>query len=100
MMREGMKERKERLKMEKEVQNKERFKEMLNIKVNRPAMESKVDILEYPTTTTRSMETDEMTSGWYLTNRSPSHCNESYLILGGEMRIDSGETECGTGFTR
>ena len=37
-----------------------------------------------------------MTSGWYLTKRSPSHCNESYLILGGEMRIDSGETECGT----
>ena len=57
-MREGMKEEKERLKREDEVQNKERFKEMLKIKVNRPALESKVDILEYETTTTRSMETD------------------------------------------
>ena len=62
-------------------------KMMLKIKVNRLALESKVDMLEYEATTTRSIETDEMTSGWPLTKWSPSHCTESNLTLGGERKM-------------
>ena len=50
-----------------------RFKGILKNKKNRPALESKVDLLAYDTTTTRSFDTDEMTNGWPLTRLSPSH---------------------------
>ena len=61
------------MRREKEDRDIKRFKGILKNKKNRPALESKVDLLAYDTTTTRSFDTDEMTNGWPLTRLSPSH---------------------------
>ena len=64
-----------------------KFKGILNNKKDRPTLKSKVDLLEYDTSTNRSIGTDEMIIRWPLPRLSPSHYTENNLTLGGEMNI-------------
>ena len=99
MIREGMKEEKERVRMEVEYKNKERFKLLLlkvKTNVDSTALESRVDRMKHVMTNTEDMYNDEMISGGHPTNQGPSYCGESYPIFGGENILYDGGTECGT----
>ena len=88
MVREGMKEEKERWGMERMTRDKRKLKEMLMMTKDRResqalAPEVNSDFTENDVTTARSYENDEMIHGWPLTRSSPSNNDESSVTLGG-----------------
>ena len=90
MVREGMKEEKERFWREKKDRDKKKFRGMLMMNKNEKksqAMKSDVNLIEFDTTTTQSIDKDEMINGWPLTRSSPSHHGENNVTLGGGLEI-------------
>ena len=51
------------------------------------ALKSDVNLTEYDSTTTQSIDKDEMINGWPLTRSSPSHRDENNLTLGGGLEM-------------
>ena len=98
MLREGMKEEKERVRKEMEFMNKKRFKLLLKVKtnMNSPALESRVDRMMITNTENMCYNVDERISEGHPTNQGPPYCRDEYPTFGGENGRYDGGTECGT----